>query len=173
MFSKTTGTLNQLLAVVSGNLLKIIIKSLQSDNKRWLSLIGNLANLSFGTLIGWTLTTSLHLQNPDRTHLSVPPIDDDERSWLISTVFISMCFGAIYISWIADFFGRKRTMCMLSTGHMVRFEFIFSNKLNISYVINSFVGPWTYLLQMQPNCTLQICLPVWSVADHWQWCLYS
>lgn len=81
--------------------------------------LGSLANLSFGTLFGWILMTSLHLQDAHQTHLSVPPIDDDEKSWTVSVVFVSTSFGAIFIGWLGDFFGRKRTMCMLTVGYMV------------------------------------------------------
>lgn len=95
------------------------------------------------------LTTALHLQT-DKSHLTVPPINETELSWLISSIFLSGSAGILFVGWLGDFFGRKRTMCMLSIAHIVR------NNILLFFLAESFLfrefGQCICLPQIPPNC---------------------
>lgn len=71
-------------------------------------------------MIGWLLITADGLQSKDRTHLAIQPISDLELTWVVSVFFLSAIVGSAYISWMADGYGKKHTLCHLSVAHFVR-----------------------------------------------------
>lgn len=79
----------------------------------------NITNVSFGAMFGWLLITSDGLQTRDRTHLAVQPITDQELSWVVSVFFLAAFIGSAYISWMADGYGKKHTLCHLAIAHFV------------------------------------------------------
>lgn len=70
-------------------------------------------------MMGWLLITSAGLQNRDLSHLPIDPLSHEELSWVMSSFTLSAIVGAAYISWLADGFGKKHTLCTLSLAHFV------------------------------------------------------
>lgn len=83
--------------------------------------------MSLGASVGWLLLTSTGLQTHDRSHLGVDPIGNVELTWVIGALLLSAVVGTLFISWMADGFGRKHTLCTLSLAQMVRIPNELSN----------------------------------------------
>lgn len=103
------------------------------------NILGNLSNVSFGAILGWLLITAAGLQKHDRTHLGVQPLSDLELTWVVSVVYLAAGVGAAYLSWMADGFGKKHTLCTLSLAKFVSKTLAKSDLRNLCAMMIGFV----------------------------------
>lgn len=102
-----------------------------SDSKINLKFIVSLLAVAYGTSNGWASPNLSYLTSSD-SHLDSGAITTDEASWIGAMLSLGGLFGNVLFGWLANYWGRKRTLCFITLPILV------STNLNLSTLISNF-----------------------------------
>lgn len=79
---------------------------------------GNFLNITSGISIAWFITNADKFRRYE-TPLQVPPLIYDEIKWIECSFYIGGFIGTIFLTLMADGFGRKNTLMVLIIPQLV------------------------------------------------------
>lgn len=119
-----------------------------------LPFIANLLNITYGLSIAWFVSNVSKL-NKHETPLEVPPLSENEIKWIDSSVSVGGFIGTIFLTLMANEFGKKNTLAVMMIPQFVSLDlkilFVFNNS-NKKRVFCSLQSSWM-LKMLSTNAT--------------------
>lgn len=75
--------------------------------------------VAYGASNGWSSPSLSYLTSSD-SHLKSGAITTEEASWIGSMLSFGGIFGNLLFGWLANYWGRKRTLCFITLPILVR-----------------------------------------------------
>ncbi|XP_015593491.1 facilitated trehalose transporter Tret1 isoform X2 [Cephus cinctus] len=107
--------------------------------KQWMACISaTLSMVAVGTVYGWTTTSLSRLMDDKDAPVT---INKDQSSWIVSLTVIGAMIGPFLGAWMADVFGRKRSLLISSLFYIVGWIIvIFATNVASLYVARIILG---------------------------------
>lgn len=78
----------------------------------------SLLAIGYGASNGWASPSLTYLTSSE-THLESGPITTEETSWIGSMLSLGGIFGNLFFGWLANYWGRKLTLCLITLPMLV------------------------------------------------------